>query len=203
MDDGVTALNAQKMGEGILGFTDGGNSGRFRPVYWIYYSGLYRLIGIHPLAFYLFHALLLVAVIAILALLVRRLGGSRMQAFLAAVLTLSAGPMVENFYTLSKSEPLHALLTLVGLLVMLNLPQQMTKWGRVLIFGGAVLIFTAAAFAKEFNQTVLLVDCDLIAAVNIALANLPIAIGFLYYIEIYLSMLMMMCRSVFLVIINH
>lgn len=149
MDDGVTALNAQKMGEGILGFTDGGNSGRFRPVYWIYFSGLYRLIGIHPLAFYLLHALLLAVVIAMLALLVRRLGGNRVQAFLAAVLALTAGPMVENFYTLSKSEPLHALLTLVGLLVMLNLPQQTTKWGRVLIFGGAVLIFTAAAFAKE------------------------------------------------------
>lgn len=148
LDDGATALNADKMGEGVIGYNDIG-SGRVRPVYWLYFSGLYRLVGNHPLTFYLVHACLLAAIIAMLVLLVRRLGGSRLQAFLAGMLAVSASPVIENFYTLSKSEPLHAFLTLAGLLLMLSLANRKTRRGRILTFAGSTLIFCVAMLSKE------------------------------------------------------
>jgi hypothetical protein len=149
MDDGVTALNAEKMGQGILGYTDAGNSGRYRPVYWLYFSGLYRLVGANVLVFYLLHMVLLAAIVGMLALLVRWVGGSRMQAFLAGLLAVSSGPVIENFYTLSKSEPLHAFLTLAGLLLMISLPNRKTRWGQALTIGGGLAIFIMAMLAKE------------------------------------------------------
>lgn len=148
MDDGATALNAAKLGEGVIGYNDIG-SGRVRPVYWLYFSGLYRLLGNHALLFFGVHALMLAAVVGMLAVLVRRAGGSRLQAFLAGLLAVSAGPVIENFYTLSKSEPLQAFLTLAGLLLLTSLENRKSRWGRVLTFGGATLIFGIAMLSKE------------------------------------------------------
>lgn len=148
MDDGATALNAEKLGEGVVGYNDIG-SGRVRPVYWLYFSGLYRLLGGNATLFFAVHAILLAAIVAMLALLVRKVGGSRLQAFLAGLLAVSASPVIENFYTLSKSEPLHAFLTLAGLLLLLSLPARKTRWARVLTFVGASLVFTIAVMSKE------------------------------------------------------
>ncbi|GAP13790.1 4-amino-4-deoxy-L-arabinose transferase [Longilinea arvoryzae] len=148
LDDGATALNADKMGAGVIGYNDIG-SGRIRPVYWLYFSGLYRLVGNHPQTFFIIHALMLAASVGMLAALVRRVGGSRLQAFLAGLLAVSAGPVIENFYTLSKSEPLQAFLTLAGLLLMLSLAGRKSRWGRGLTFAGATLIFSIAMLSKE------------------------------------------------------
>lgn len=148
MDDGVIAMNAENY-KGVLFLTDFDLAGRFRPVYWQYYSGLYRLIGANPWIFYLLHAAMFTAIVALVILLVRRLGGNRMQAFIAGIVALSAGPVIENFYTLSKGEPLQTFLVLAGLLVIQSLAGSKTKWGRVLIFCASALMFVLASLVKE------------------------------------------------------
>lgn len=148
MDDGVTAMNAENY-KGALFLPDFDLAGRFRPVYWQYYSGLYRLIGATPSTFFVLHAAMFTAIVALVTLLVRRLGGNRLQAFVAGMVALSAGPVIENFYTLSKGEPLQTFFVLVGLLVISSLSGSKTKWGRVLIFCAAVLMFVLASLVKE------------------------------------------------------
>lgn len=148
MDDGVIAMMAED-DQGILGSTDSGLNGRFRPVYWQYYSGLYRLIGESPTAFFILHAAIFAAIIAMVILLVRRLGGNRLQAFITGIAAVSVGPAIENFFTLSKSEPIQTFLLLAGLLAFQSLPAAKTKRNKVLIFGIATLIFVLASFTKE------------------------------------------------------
>lgn len=148
LDDGVTAMMAENS-QGVLGFTDSGLTGRFRPVYWQYYSGLYRLIGVSPTIFFILHAMIFAAIVVMVILLVRRLGGNRLQAFIAGLVAVTAGPVIENFFTLSKSEPLQTFLILAGLLVIQALAATKTKRGRVLIFCAATVMFVLASFTKE------------------------------------------------------
>src|SRR6266513_3623771 len=81
-------------------------TGRFFPAYWLVYSGVFGVVGARPLAFFGVNVLLFVALLGLLARVVRAAGGTPLQATVTMVLFAACGPAIETFYTLSKAEPL-------------------------------------------------------------------------------------------------
>lgn len=150
LDDGDTIEIAQAMRGGAFQFDEG--DGRFRPIYWVWWGGLYAAAGLRPGAFYLANAAVFCATIAALIALVRRLGGSRRQAWLTGVLLAISGPAIENYYTLSKGEPLQLLLILVSLHIARD-GQDSTR--SLAARTGAIAVLTLLALACK--ETTLLV----------------------------------------------
>jgi hypothetical protein len=84
-------------------------TGRFFPAHWLAYSLISSLVGVRPLAFFTITLFVFAVLIAMLARLVRLLGGTPVAAAIGAIFFASSGPAIETFYTLSKAEPLQAL----------------------------------------------------------------------------------------------
>ncbi|MBM3773082.1 MAG: hypothetical protein FJW27_17710 [Acidimicrobiia bacterium] len=80
------------------------NTGRFMPGYWLFYGMRHMLFGVHPLALFLINWLVLVVTTICLVRFVRLAGGSRRASFAAGLLFVLCGPVIEHFYTLTKSE---------------------------------------------------------------------------------------------------
>jgi hypothetical protein len=146
LDDGGMLKIAQAMRAGELPFHDLGD-GRFRPVYWLWWGGLYAAAGLRPGAFFLANAAVFSATIAALVALVRRLGGTRRQAWLTGVLMAVSGPAIENYYTLSKGEPLQLLLVLGSLHLALGVAD--TARSRAMRTGAVAILTLLALASKE------------------------------------------------------
>ena len=148
-DDGTTILTSQQIASGHWDPAMEAGSGRFRPVYWLYYGLIYLLAGKSPLAFFAGNLLLLALTAAILIALVRRAGGSRWQAFLAGLLFALSGPVIEAYYTLSKPEPVQLLALALALLALVEFYRARGTRRRGMALLGALLATLLAALTKE------------------------------------------------------
>jgi hypothetical protein len=109
LDDGLTLQTGRELcGDWASALNLIPETGRFFPAYWLAYAGIWSLVGSRPLAFFTVNVLVFAGVIAMLARLVRSMGGSPGAAAGAAILFALSGPAIETFYTLSKAEPLQA-----------------------------------------------------------------------------------------------
>ena len=107
LDDGLTLQTGREMQgrwASVLDLIP--ETGRFFPAYWLTYSLVWSIVGNHPVAFFAVNVLVLAAVLAMLARLVRLAGGTRAAAVVTTLAFAICGPTVESFYTLSKAEPL-------------------------------------------------------------------------------------------------
>jgi len=108
-----------------------------------------------PLWFYIFQTLLLVFLVSAIIYLIYIITKKPFLAWLTGVLFVLSGPVIENFYTLSKVEPLFLLLLMISLIVAFG-PwvdrRHKGKWVRILLV--VVLIFMAES-TKETTLIVL------------------------------------------------
>ena len=107
-DDPTADTVAHRLLAGNFHWNEDPTAARYRPLYWLYYAALYGVFGRQAAWFYVGNTLLLGWLVVSVYWLARRAGAARLQAWLAAVLLLLAGPVVENFYTLSKPEMLQS-----------------------------------------------------------------------------------------------
>jgi hypothetical protein len=151
LDDGVTLGGARLVTDvgPKVAFQLGGDTGRFSPLMWLLWSVIYRIGGNSPLTFFFANCLLLIGITAGLMWIVYSLSGNRFQAQATGLFFLSAGPIVENFYTVTKGEPLQALwMTLsVGLIVGLHRTSDKKRQAAVGLAVTALLLF--AILTKE------------------------------------------------------
>jgi hypothetical protein len=125
------------------------NAGRVRPVYWAAFAFWYLLAGGH--AFWYFFGNLLVFSITtfLLITLVKTMGGSYLQAFLTGLVFTLSTPIIENVYTLSKSENLQVLLLLCTIWLVfaaLRFSRGLKYWLLLVV---ATLVVIATCFTKE------------------------------------------------------
>lgn len=112
-DDGRMLVTANKIAHGTW-YTGLDNSeGRFRPVYWLWFTLSFLVGGKNPFWFYVANTVALVVIVAGLIFLVRALGGSRLQASFAGLIFALAGPVPESFLTL-KGEVIQLTLILLS-----------------------------------------------------------------------------------------
>ncbi len=134
LDDGATLRAAGQIdGNWTAPLHLSGDTGRFFPMYWIYYYGIFKIVGASPLGFFAAHCILLAVTIAGLIYFVRLGGATRLQAGAAGLFFAASGPVIENFYTLSKAEPVQVLFLLSSLILMEHCARQ-TNVRRQLVF---------------------------------------------------------------------
>ncbi len=125
------------------------HAGRYRPIYWAYFTLLAWIGAESPLVFYLGNLVLLIIAVLLLYSITRKISRSSLTAGLTAGLFLLAGPVIENTYTLSKGELLQVVLLLIGLrFIISSLPQSIK-----LIVG--VTTFTLTCLVKETGLVII------------------------------------------------
>ena len=128
-DDASTLSQSQSFLQGDFSMEKDMEAGRFRPVYWLYYTLIYAFAGYHSFWYYLGNLVLLFALLIEIRLLIKQSGGVEWQIQLASFLFLFSMPIVENFYTLSKGEPLQMIL-LLGAILLLD-PKPSDRPGKL------------------------------------------------------------------------
>jgi hypothetical protein len=124
-------------------------SGRSRPVYWLFNAATYRLAGPSPVAYFLANAALMMLITAGLILLVRKLGGTRLQAGLVGAAFVVSGPIVESFYTLSKPEPVQLAWMVLVVVLCTFVDRANAMAGRVAILLAALIAALLSDLSKE------------------------------------------------------
>jgi hypothetical protein len=110
LDDGVTITVAERFARDPLFLADlEAARGRFRPASWIYYVAQYPLWGTAPFGYFVVQCLALAATSFLLYEAVWTLSASRLAGLASGLAFLTATPIWENYYTLSKPEPVLAL----------------------------------------------------------------------------------------------
>ena len=116
LDDGMTIQVA--LGPVTQGFKPG-PTGRFMPLYWLYYWLLVRILPVAPWAFALGNTAVMTLTAWVAYRLAKRLSG-RFAGVVAAWLLVFSLPFIENLYTYGKQEPRHALSWLLLLMVLVR-----------------------------------------------------------------------------------
>jgi hypothetical protein len=148
-DDGKTITAAKEMAKDITYFTFEADQGRFRPVYWLYFSLIYWIFGLNPFWFFLGNTIVLVLSTWMLMVFTQMVTGKRFQAWTAGLLFALSGPVIESYYTLSKGEPLQVALMLLAMLSSAWMFRILTPWKRLLFGMLGILALFGAMSVKE------------------------------------------------------
>ncbi len=104
LDDGLVPRAAESsLADAIAHFDR--ESGRFRPLYWLWLVAQYRLWGPSPLAFFVALSAALAVTAGLIAETVSLAAKDLRAGLLAGLAFVLAPPVVENYYTLAKGEP--------------------------------------------------------------------------------------------------
>lgn len=154
-DDGRTVAVSRSILSGNLDNLWEPQSGRSRPVYWLYNAFLYALAGPSPSLFFIANLLILGLLAFGIGWLVLRLGGRPFQAWLSACLFAVSGPIVESFYTLSKPEPLQLLWILVAILGATFFILPFGSFRNATVLAGVTAALLLADLSKETSIVLL------------------------------------------------
>lgn len=160
LDDGRSLSVAKGISLGKWGLSWDLVAERLRPIYWAAFAFWYMLAGGHPFWFFVGNLMIFTATTWILIRLVIVLGGSKLQTLATGLFFALSPPVIENVYTLSKSENLQTFLlcTAIWLIVISVKSFRGLKYWISLI--GAGLLILAASFTKE--NTLVMVPISLI-----------------------------------------
>jgi hypothetical protein len=143
LDDGNSLSTAQLLASGEWRFGDIAG-GRSRPLYWIFWALPYLITGPSPFWYFVANLASLIALVSCIFLLGRALRMGSSSIWLAAIIFLLTGPVVENFYTLSKGEPLQLILIVLAMSLPFRAvgarPSTSDRWVWAMV---AALIFLA------------------------------------------------------------
>lgn len=116
MDDGLMIVEVQKILDGDLRMSYDLQAGRFRPLYWLYFTVIFYLGGPNPFWFFIGHLILFLILLTEIRLLMRKMGAKDWQILIASLVFIFSVPIIENFYTLSKGDPLSLVFILASIL---------------------------------------------------------------------------------------
>lgn len=116
LDDGYIMNEVKAILDGDLNILLGHEAGRFRPVYWLYFTLIYAIAGPNPFWFYIGHLIILLILIVEIQTLMKHQGVNHVHILLTTLVFIFSIPIIENFYTLSKGEPLQLVFILASIL---------------------------------------------------------------------------------------
>lgn len=150
LDDGVTLIVGQKfISDPLTPFKFMQFSGRFFPIFWVYQSLIFQFARFAPYRWFIANAVLLSALSVSLYQVAFILLRKKWAAWLAGVLFIFSGPVVESFYTITKSEPIMLFFIVLAVIVFLSLARQTSSLKKILIMTTVVLLFFFAFASKE------------------------------------------------------
>jgi hypothetical protein len=150
MDDGLIYVEVQKILQGDFSMDYDIQAGRFRPLYWLYFTLIYLIAGPNPIWFFIGHLLILLILLIEIRALMKHYQARDWQILLTSLVFLFTIPIIENFYTLSKGDPLSLVFILASLVCFEKIKgtdQKTVRW----IF--ALLAFLNGLFAIWAKET--------------------------------------------------
>jgi len=142
-DDARMLSQSEKFLQGNFSMSHDKQAGRFRPVYWLYYAIIYALAGYHPFWFFLGNLLIFYILLYEIRLIFKKMGFTDWQIFLASLIFTLTMPIIENFYTLSKGEPLQLVFMLASILFIDKIKHDkltLNRWVRGILSSLCLLI---------------------------------------------------------------
>lgn len=150
LDDGVTLIVGQKfISDPLTPFKFMQFSGRFFPIFWVYQSLIFQFAKFAPYRWYIANTVLLCALSVSLYHVAYIFVRNKWAAWLAGVLFIFSGPVVESFYTITKSEPIMLCFVVLAVIVFLSLAKQTSIPKKILIMTTVVILFFFAFASKE------------------------------------------------------
>ena len=128
---------------------------RSRPIYWAFWFFVDVLANQDPMWFYILQTVLLISLVTALILLIYVVTKNSWLAWLTGVLFVLSGPIIETFYTLSKSEHVALLWLIISLIIVFNTWKAQfgrQRWLHILFI--ALFVFMAES-TKETALVVL------------------------------------------------
>ena len=148
-DDGRTLVISREINQGTWDMSWDAAAGRFRPIYWLFYAFVYSLSGMNATGFFLANTVILAGIALLLISFTRLIGFSHFQSWVTAMVFVLSGPVIENFYTLSKAEPLQLLAISLGMVLAVLSSRNRHCLGKTLLLAGCCLSFLIAYLVKE------------------------------------------------------
>jgi len=168
LDDGAMQAEVHQILSGDFSMGHDLHAGRFRPLYWGYFTLIYSLAGPNPLWFFISQTCLLWILVLEIQVLIKKMGAKPWQRLTASLVFLLSVPIIENFYTLSKGEPLQLVFLLLALIGLEGLKQKSSN-ARSWQLGIGIFFSTLAAMLVKETTLALLP----IAALWAGLATFP------------------------------
>jgi hypothetical protein len=136
---------------------DLGQYGRFRPVYWLAFSIIYRWAEVQPTWYFLGNLLLLSLTALMLSGALLRLTGRPLAAGVAGLAFVLGGPVIEATYTLSKPELWQCFLMVGAGATIVLVPRSGSELLRITRMAVASLLVLLAALTKETTGLLLII----------------------------------------------
>ncbi len=150
LDDYSMLDNVRNLIQGDWSMSHDLQAGRFRPVYWLYFTLIYGFAGPNPFWFFLTQLMLLLLLLFELQALMRMTGTKDWQMLVSSLVFLFSVPMIENFYTLSKGEPLQLVFLLASILYFEKTKSSQRTPTKALF---TILSFLSILFAMLVKET--------------------------------------------------
>jgi len=150
MDDAYIYVEVQKILDGDLSMNYDLLAGRFRPLYWLHFTLMYLLAGPNPFWFFFSYLIILLILLIEIRFLMQFQRAKDWQILLTSLVFIFSIPIIENFYTLSKGDPLSLVFILASLLCFEKLKIAQVKRKRWLL---AALAFITGLFAIWVKET--------------------------------------------------
>lgn len=141
-DDARMLAQSKSILQGDFDMSHDKQAGRFRPIYWLYYTGIYLIAGYHPFWFFIGQLFIFYILLYELWLILKDMGFSESQVLATSLIFILTMPIIENFYTLSKGEPLQLVFILAAIIFLLRGKLQ-NKYDLIWISISAVCILIA------------------------------------------------------------
>ena len=154
-DDGKSIITTQRLVGGDWSFQIDATNARYRPLYWLSFAAIYHHFKGTPFPHFFVNLLALSTTTALLITLLRRLGARPLQAGLAGLLFVISGPIIENYYTLSKGEWLQLLFISISIFVATFLQAQSPLWRKVVLTFFISVALVCASLSKETSLILL------------------------------------------------
>ncbi|MDQ7989770.1 MAG: hypothetical protein REI09_09085 [Candidatus Dactylopiibacterium sp.] len=129
-------------------------SGRYVPVYWLYYCLNYYLFGLHLSWIYLLMAGVFLGTVALWFWAARHAIGNARAAFFLSLAIIVGSPVAENIYTIGKPEPLACFFVTV-LLALFFCWRASGKAETIAKFSCLASLFVLALWSKETSLALL------------------------------------------------
>ena len=140
-DDARMLAQSKDLLQGDFSMSHDKQAGRFRPAYWLYYTVIYSIAGYHPFWFFLGHLIIFYILLYELRLILKNMGFKDLQILITSLIFILTMPIIENFYTLSKGEPLQLVFISAAVIFLFN-EKASNKYNikRILLAAFSILI---------------------------------------------------------------
>jgi len=149
LDDAATLARAEDIMDGDFNLENDLQAGRFRPIYWLFPAAIYLFADGNPFWYFMGFLIIFLLLLLVIQTLLKLRRAAPWQIFLTSVLFVFSIPIIENFYTLSKGEPLQLLFILVSLTLLEHQKQAGEEPKLWWVDFGTFLCILLAMMVKE------------------------------------------------------